>query len=233
MILTPAGKRLYDFVRPFFEGLPALERNLSAGEYEGELRVRAAGLHLRHLLPSWIKRLHKRWPDIHVQLEEQRTPDVGALGRGEIDLLVDYIPEVPANVATMKVGTLRPFVVMPKTHPQAKRKRVNLAGFADDTFIGYTKGLAHDLQLEALARHGVVPERVLSASTADVILGFVEAGLGFSLVPWLDANGPKGKGVAVAPLESPKIEFPVVAAWRKDTPENPLLDAALETAPAP
>ena len=35
---------------------------------------------------------------------------------------------------------------------------------------------------------------------------------------------------AVRPLTAPKIEFPVVAAWRKDTPENPLLDAALETA---
>ena len=74
---------------------------------------------------------------------------------------------------------------------------------------------------------------MMSASTADAILGFVESGLGWSLVPSLLPDGPKSKALAVAPLTSPRIEFPVVAAWRKDTPENPILDAALESAPRP
>ena len=229
--LTPAGRRLFDFVAPFFEGLPALVRKLREGDYEGELRVRAAALHLRHLMPSWIKRLHKRWPNIHVHLEEHPEPDLAALKRGEVDMLVDYLRKVPDDVATMQVATLRAFIVMPRAHPLASRKKINLARFADETFISYTRGLARDLQLQALARHDVVPERTLSASSADVILGFVEAGLGYSLIPWHDTTGPKVKEVAVVPLESPKIEFPVYAAWRKDTPENTLLDAVLETAP--
>ncbi len=232
MQLTPAGKRLFEFIAPFFEGLPALVRRLGAGEYEGELRLRAAGLHLRHLMPAWIKRLHKRWPNIHVHLEEHSEPDVAALRRGEVDMLVDHFPSVPDDVATLVVGTLRPFIVMPRAHPQATRKRANLSKFSEDTFISYTKGLARTLQLQALARHGVVPAHTLSASSADVILGFVEAGLGYSLIPWHDASGPKVKGIAVAPLTSPKVEFPVCAAWRKDTPENSLLDAVLETAPS-
>ena len=91
--------------------------------------------------------------------------------------------------------------------------------------------LPHDLQMQALARHGVRPDRKLSASSAEGILGIVESGLGYSLIPWLDKGGPRGKGLAVAPLTSPRMEFPVVAAWRKDAPENPILDAALETAP--
>ena len=36
--------------------------------------------------------------------------------------------------------------------------------------------------------------------------------------------------VTAVPFET-EVEFPVYAAWRKDTPENPLLDAMLETAP--
>jgi hypothetical protein len=35
------------------------------------------------------------------------------------------------------------------------------------------------------------------------------------------------------PLEITDVCFDVLAVWRKDTPENPLLDAALETAPRP
>ena len=63
-------------------------------------------------------------------------------------------------------------------------------------------------------------------------MGLVESGLGYSIVPFLYAAGPRGKGIAVLPLTTPKVEFAVYAAWRLDTPENPLLDAALETAPS-
>ncbi len=133
----------------------------------------------------------------------------------------------------MRVAMMRPFVVLPKDHELAGRKRLSLSSFGDETFISYTPGLvAHRLQIEALENHGVHPVRVLSASTAEGILGFVESGLGYSIVPSLESAGPKAKGIVSLPLASPKVEFPVVAAWRRDTPENLLLDAALEAAPS-
>jgi DNA-binding transcriptional LysR family regulator len=69
--------------------------------------------------------------------------------------------------------------------------------------------------------------------TADAILGFVESGLGWSLVPSLDAAGPAGRRLVAFPLPRPNVTFPVVMAWRKDAPENPMLDALLECAPRP
>ena len=76
----------------------------------------------------------------------------------------------------------------------------------------------------------LAPSEILSASTAETILGFVESGLGYSLVPSFHPTGPKGRGILARPL-TPRVEFPVYAAWRKNTPENLLLDAALECAP--
>ena len=234
MALTPAGERLYTFVRPFFENLPGLVRSLQEGDYGGELTIRTAAMLLRRLMPPWVKRLVKKHPQITVHLEETLRPALEDLRHGEADLVVDHIPEIPPDVATMQVATVRPFIVMPRDHKLASRKRLPLRELENDLFISYSPGLvSRDLQLQALARQGVAPPQTLSASTADSILGLVESGLGWSLVPSLEENGPKGKGVAVAPLSSPKIEFPIVAAWRKDTPENPLLDAALETAPKP
>jgi DNA-binding transcriptional LysR family regulator len=87
--------------------------------------------------------------------------------------------------------------------------------------------------MDALAQHGVTPRQTLTVGSADAILGFVESGLGFSLIPHLDSEGPRSDSAVALPLTSPKVEFDVVAAWRKDTPDNPLLDAALETAPRP
>jgi DNA-binding transcriptional LysR family regulator len=232
MLLTPAGERLFKFARPFYEQLPGLVRSLRAGDYGGELSIQTASLILRHLLPAWIKRLHRRLPDVRIDIREAARPDLEGLRHGDTDLIIDHLPDVPADVAVQQVGLLRAFIVMPKNHRLAQRKRVPLREFKDDTFIAYTPGLLpRDLQLRALAQQGVVPAHMLSASTAESIMGFVESGLGYSIVPFLDPAGPRSKGIAVLPLTTPKVEFPVYAAWRLDTPENPLLDAALETAP--
>ena len=61
----------------------------------------------------------------------------------------------------------------------------------------------------------------------------VESGLGWSLVPSLDPDGPAGRRLAAFPLQRPRMTFPVVMAWRKDMPENPMFDALLECAPGP
>jgi len=231
---TPAGTQLYEFCRPFFESLPGLVRSLREGDYGGEIHVRTASLILRHLMPAWIHRLAKRAPEVQVHVEESREADLDALASGEADLIIDYLAETPEHVATLHVATVRPFLVLPRTHPAAKRARLPLALLESDTFVSYTPGtVPHELQLSALARHGLRPARTISASTADAILGFVEAGLGWSLVPSFDEKGPRLKGIAVRPLEAPRVEFPIHAAWRKDTPENPLLDALLDTAPRP
>jgi DNA-binding transcriptional LysR family regulator len=234
MQMTAAGQRLYQFVAPFFEALPTVVRAVKSGDFGGTLIIHAAPLLVRHVMPRWIQRLRKARPELRVQLVEARTTDVERLRDGSADLLVDYLPEWPKDVATMEIAVLKGFVVLPSKHPLAARKRVDLAQLAGDTFVGYTPGtVAHELQVRALESHGVVPRDVLSASTAESILAFVQAELGYSLLPWYEADGPKWPGVTATPLVSPAVQIPIVAAWRKDTPDNPLLDAALETAPRP
>lgn len=234
MQLTAAGQRLYRFVQPFFEGLPGVLRAVKSGDFGGTLIVHAAPLLVRHVMPKWIQRLRKARPELRVHLVEARTTDVERLRDGSADLIVDYLPEWPNDIATMKVAVLTGFVVLPAKHELATKRRIELSALAGETFVGYTPGtMAHEHQLRALEAHGVVPRDVLSASTAESILAFVQAELGYSLLPWHDTDGPKWPGVHAAPLASPKVEIPVVAAWRKDTADNPLLDAALETAPKP
>jgi hypothetical protein len=49
--------------------------------------------------------------------------------------------------------------------------------------------VTYGLQMQALLAHGVHPTRLITTSSADSILGFVESGLGYSLVPSLPALG--------------------------------------------
>ena len=234
MILTPAGERLYDHVRPFYEQLPGVLRSIRSGEYGGELRIDTAAILLRGLMPRWIQRMQKKHPGIHVHLKETLQASLEGLRRGDADLVVNHLHEVPRDVATQEVAVLRPFIVLPRDHRLARRKRLDLAAFGTDPFVAYTPGLfENELQMAALANEGVRPSQILSASNAEGILGFVEAGLGWSIVPSLEERGPRGRGVVVLPAHSIDREFPVVAAWRKDAAANPLLDLALESAPEP
>jgi len=230
--LTPAGERLFTFVDPFLSGLDGVVRDVSESAYGGTLRIHAAGLILRRLLPSWIGRLQRKREGVDVELHEMERPDIDLLRRGDADLLIDHLPVVPADVATRPVAIARPFLVVPASWPQAKRAQLSLRDCDGETFVGYTPGgLPHVLQKQVLEDRGVVPTRVLSASTADAILGFVESGLGFSIVPSLDEGGPKGRGLRSRILRRPQATFEVVMAWRKAAVLNPLLEAALDSAP--
>lgn len=232
--LTPAGRVLYAFVAPFYEGLAPIEQSLKAETFGGQLRIHAAGLLVRHLLPPWLRRLQTRRPDIEVVLSEVRMPDVAPLRTGEADLLVDHLAEVPPDVEVRVLGQLHTFIALASNHPLAHRKSLRLSDLKGETFIAYNADQSgRALQLRALELSGVKPPRLYAADSAETILGFVAAGIGFSLVPALSEAGPRMPGVVAHRLSMPGSTFPVHAAWRKPGAPNPLREAALALAPSP
>lgn len=230
--LTPAGRSLYAFVAPFFEQLPAVEQAIRGGTHGGMLRIHAASLHLRQLLPPWIRRLQAKRPDIEVELQEIRRPDPQALRDGAADLLVDHLFQIPPDVEVREIARMQSFLVLPAHHSLGKARRVRIEDLADETFIAYAPDLGgRQLQLRALELSGVKPGRILAADSAETILGIVAAGIGYSLVPSLSEQGPRMAGVVSHRLNFRGSTFPVHAAWRKGVAPNPLLEAALALAP--
>ncbi len=230
--LTPQGRRLFDFCAPFFEELPAAVRAIRAEEFGGELRIDGVGLTIRGLLPQWIRRLRDEHPNIRVVLEEVTDPDLDRLRTGEADLVVDYIPEAPPEVELSQIGTAYAFVTTSSDHSFARKKRLALGELSAEPFISYPPGTHHyELQMDALRRLRLAPSRTISAANVGSILSFVEAGLGFSLVPWLDREGPTLPNLAVRRLTGDGATFPIHAAWRPGPTENPLVNAALRAAP--
>ncbi|MEM8709914.1 MAG: LysR family transcriptional regulator [Planctomycetota bacterium] len=235
MAPTAAGQRLYDFIRPFFEALPTVLRSVRSGEHGGELRVTSTSLLLRYLVPEWIQRLHATHPDVLVHLEETAEDAVDLLRAGSVDLAIDHLYEIPKDIATMRVGSVEPHVVLP-ADPSDADAPVDLKALKGMPFVAYATGQkARELQFTALAEAGIAPPTMLSATSAEVILGFVEAGLGWSILPVIlgGTQDRLGTHVRSTPLVVGDVtpSFDLYAAWRKDTPENPLLDAMLEAAP--
>jgi DNA-binding transcriptional LysR family regulator len=235
VVLTAEGRALYAYVAPFLEGLPALLQSLQGGQVGGTLRIHASGHALRYLLPPWLRRLQSERPDIEVTLFEAKTPAVGLLRAGETDLLVDHLPEVPADLEVQVVGWARAFLVLPAHHPLAKGKRpVQPGHLADEPFIAYSTDLQlREMQLAALAMHGVKPRRIHAADSSETMLAFVAAGLGYSLLASVQPHGPRMAGVISQPLQRPTTRFALYAAWLKRSRPHPLVQAALQRAPHP
>ncbi len=231
LVRTAAGEELYELVAPFLERLPAALGQITRGELRGRLRVRAPALIMRVHLPPWLSRLARAHPGIQVDLDEVGDTDLGTLQRGEADVFIDTPEMVPAGVETLRIDTLYPFVVVPASHPLARARRRPLEALAGEPLVAYSSGhRARELQLEALARHGIRPDRIIGASSVDAILSLVSVGLGYSLVPAM-ASGPDRPGVVAWPLTQPAAEFPVLAAWRRSSGDSPLVAAFLEAAP--
>lgn len=234
VVLTPAGRTLYTFVAPFFEQLPSIVSAVKGGDAKGVLKVHASGLVLRYLLPAWLRRVQTKRPLVELVLSEARTADLSVLRSGEADLLVDHLADIPEDIEVKEVGRAHAFIAVPTSYPLTRDGRVAIDALRNEPFVAYNTDKAlRSLQLEALREHNITPRRILAADSAETILGFVAAGVGYSLVPWLQPTGPKVTGVVSEKLMKPARSFPVYAAWRKTSARNPLILAALEEAPSP
>jgi len=232
IVLTPAGQTLYDFVAPFYTRLPSIVRSVRSGEAEGELHIQSNPTFVRYVLPGWLRQLQKKHPGIDIVLSDLRGFDCSTLQRGESDLIVSFLPDIPEGVEAVRIGTLYPFLVYPANHSLASRKRVRLRDFAGETFVGHAKGsMMRNLQDDELQRTGTEPSHVISTDSVDTILGIVASGLGFSMVPSALAEGPRLPGLVARPIGGKRNRYPVYAAWRASAADNPLLRAALALAP--
>lgn len=235
LVPTSAGRALLEFAEPFYAGLPNVVRALAQGRHPGVLRIEAAAMELKHVLPRWMARLARERPELRIDLREVPVGDPARLLQGDVDLVVDHLPVLPPQVAAQRVATYRAFVVAPRRVLGAKPSMKMLArALAQTPFVAFSPHTPqHALQVGGLQRLELAPETMLSASSSDSILALVREGLGFSLLAWPDARGPVERGVAVLPLHGPGTQFEVVAAFRAASAPDPWIAAALDASSAP
>jgi DNA-binding transcriptional LysR family regulator len=230
---TPAGQHLLQFLSPFFRDLPCVINSVRTADFDGSLTIHAESLLIRQLLPGWLMNLRKKRAKAQLHLQELIHVDINLLRSGSADVLIAHIPDVPDDIASQEIATVHACLVVPRERAK-KRGRPKLDELTDMPFLSYPVGSRqYALQLQALALHGITPNSTIGLDTADTILGYVESGLGWSLVPSLDPDGPKGRRLSAYPWGKPRVTFPIVMAWRKDAPEHPLLDEMIACAPTP
>src|SRR6185369_6802035 len=89
--LTPAGKKLFDHIQPFFANLDALESESSGGEAR-HVRIGASVTVLRDHLPELLQNLRGKFPSLKVGLREGHHPELESLLlKEQIDLAITLV----------------------------------------------------------------------------------------------------------------------------------------------
>jgi DNA-binding transcriptional LysR family regulator len=223
--LTPAGKKLFDFIQPFFASLNSIESELQGGEAR-HVRIGASGIVLRDHLPELVQNLRRKFPSLKVGLREGLQPELEAmLLQEEIDLAISLVEKKSApGVRSLPLIELPLVLLVPKKSRLTDAEQLWKLDKITEPLICLppTETICRNFQA-GLARIGVDWFPGIEASSLDLVETYVTGGMGIGLsvsMPRLQLPA----GVRALPL--PGFDPIIVGAlWRGKM--TPLLEALL------
>ncbi|MCT9082804.1 LysR family transcriptional regulator [Streptomyces fulvoviolaceus] len=197
----------------------------------GRLSVRYFATAGAALVAPAVARLRTEHPRVQIELKlidpEDPLPDVRE-GRADLALVVG--PQAAAHEGVRLLHLLDdPYLaVLPKGHPLATRRTLELAELAEEPWVGSEwPGPCLDAQLAACEAAGFRPRFVVDSEDYVTAQGFVAAGLGVTLIPRLGLGG-RHPDVVVRQLRAPEPTRSIHAAVRETAPPQPALEAFVE-----
>jgi DNA-binding transcriptional LysR family regulator len=224
--LTEEGKKLFAFVRPFFENLDAVGARLRK-QIAPHIRIGASELVLREYLPAVMQLLHQKHPQVRLSLQSGFTPQLEAWLRDrQIDLAVTPLEKrPPARLRCLRLMRV-PLVLL--VHRKAKYKssaELWAQGRIEEPLIT----LPAVEVISRLFRKGLQRRRIewppaIEASSLELITQYVASGHGIGVSVNLPGVSRHPR-VRILPLEGfDPVE--VAALWHGEP--TPLIRAVLE-----
>ncbi|MFG2329746.1 LysR family transcriptional regulator [Streptomyces sp. NPDC048604] len=183
------------------------------------------------LVAPALARFRAAHPDVRVELRLVGQSGAAAPDDEEPDVtLVVHPGDGPAPAAGSRLVHLRddPYrAVLPKAHPLAARRTIDLADLAGEPWVGSERpGPCLDAVLGACAAAGFTPGFAVECEEYATAQGFVAAGLGISLIP-LMALGSRHPNVVVRKTRGPEPVRTIQAVVRESSLALPAVRALL------
>jgi LysR family cys regulon transcriptional activator len=169
----------------------------------GTLSIATTHTQARYVLPVPVAKLREAYPKVNVTLH-QGSPDQVAR------YLLDEVAEI--GIATESLSDYQELVtlpcyewqhvlVMPQTHPLAKKERFTLEDLASEPIITYHPSFSGRTRIDtAFAHKKLQPRIVLEAIDSDVIKTYVRLGLGLGIVAEMSVQEDNNSDLVVRPL---------------------------------
>ena len=223
--LTPAGRRLAEFITPFFENLNEVAAELR-GQVGQRLRLAASAQALRDHVPDLLKILHQHQPLTRLTLQEAYQAEAEALlTRHEIDMAITEMADRPA--AGIKAHTLLrlPLVLLVRADSTLKAARELWTGekiLQPLIALGEHQTLTRQFHDELRRRHGRQWPVSIEASSIDLVETYVAEGFGVGLSVLVPGKPARREAATLRTLPLAGFAPLIVAAlWQGKLPPVP------------
>ncbi|MET8827003.1 LysR substrate-binding domain-containing protein [Streptomyces sp. NPDC004610] len=188
VLLSPAGERLAVRAKAVLAEMGALLEEAEAvrAPFTGTLRLGTIPTVAPYLLPTVLRLVHERYPDLDLQVHEELTASLlDGLTGGRLDLLLLAVPLGVPGVTELPLFDEDFVLVTPLGHPLGGREGVSREVLRELRLLLLDEG--HCLRDQALdicreAGRGGVPATTTAAGLGTLVQ-LVAGGLGVTLLP--------------------------------------------------
>lgn len=187
--LTAAGRALYNEAVLLLRrdaDLRSLIKRIDAG-LQGQLKIGFVGSMLYRGLPQVLDQCRQRYPHVdHTLLELNSVEQIELIARGGLDIGFIHANPVPDAISGATL-LAEPFsLCIPEGHPAAELEHVQLAQFADDDFIFFSRSFSpiyYETLMAMCLDEGFVPKVKYEVRHWLSVVSLVSQNMGISLVP--------------------------------------------------
>lgn len=198
--LTPQGQQFLPHAEAFLERAAHLCGLFRETDEQQEVQVVASQYLIAYVLIDAVRRFHRAFPQIHVRLSARTEHEIEeALVQSlEFSFGVAAPYESSPELTYRHLFSMHWSLIAPPKHPLAHKRSVRLADIVPYPLIMFERGSTGRQHVaEAFQRASLAPHVELEATTTDLIVRMVEAGLGVAIVP-LHPSGAVTRGRKVA-----------------------------------
>lgn len=214
---TAAGRLVYERGLDLLRAADRLDAEVreKSGAGGGELRVGTSDTNALYFLPAKVRVFSRRMPKVRVFIHCRSSDDVAdAVARGDLDIGIVTLPLVRPDLETRPLFDQSLVLVVPRSHPLSKRKRVSMAHLEQEPMVliqseTRTGGLLRNYFRD----QNFTPNTLIDSGSFEVIKQYVAEGVGVSILPEMTLRPDDHRRLAPIPLPGlPRIA--IGAVWR-------------------
>jgi LysR family hydrogen peroxide-inducible transcriptional activator len=232
--LTPVGKEIALRARHVLRDIEQIRMTArcSHDPETGTLRLGIFPTLAPYLLPHVVPGIRQRFPDLKLQLAEEKTQDIlRLLDNGELDTALLALP-VEADNLELEILFEEPFLLaVPQSHPLADRREVRLSDLDGRELLLLEDGhCLRDQALEVCALAGAQERVDFHATSMETLRQMVAADAGITLIPILAVKPPMPMtgNMALRPFVKPAPSRTIALVWRRSSPLGELMRSLAE-----
>ena len=218
--LTAIGGKIVQQAQRVLEEADQLKVIAAEGKDQlvGPLRLGVIATVGPYLLPELIPLLHKRAPRMPLEIEENLTANLSTmLKHGKLDVVILALPFEESGILTQAVYAEPFHVVVPVTHPWAKKSRIAADHLGREQVLLPHAGHCFRRQvLDACPEVSRPDAEGIQGNSLETIRQMVASGLGITVLPCSAlTKRHRNKRLATVKFAEPVPERTIGLAWRK------------------